>query len=391
MHPILSRGRVGLYLAAWIPVGGLLASLAVVGGRRSVLEALGLTLPLALVYAFICLGSWSLCRALPLDRTGFPTLAFSHAAGAVVSCALWLIFGRGWAAALGRIASDPGIESRYTGDLPLFFAAGTLLFLLSAVVHYLLIAFEASREAERRALELQVLAREAQLRALTAQVNPHFLFNSLNSISALAGSDSAGARRMCLLLADFLRKTLALRERDEIPLGDEIALVDAFLAVEQVRFGNRLRVEQRIDPATELCLVPPLVLQPLVENAVSHGIAGLVEGGTILIEARQAAGRLELTIVNPADPDRPRKRGHGVGLKNVRDRLATRHGGAAHVDAREENGTFTVALSLPAQETSPIEQVAAAPSSAASPSASADADADAVPGRAGAAESPGRS
>src|SRR6185295_20259144 len=101
-------------------------------------------------------------------RTSFPTLAFSHAAGAVVSCTLWLIFGRGWAAAMARLAGDPGIERRYTADLPLFFAAGTLLFLLSAVVHYLLIAFEASRESERRALELQVLAREAQLRALTA-------------------------------------------------------------------------------------------------------------------------------------------------------------------------------------------------------------------------------
>jgi len=386
MHPILSRGRVGLYLAAWIPVGGLLAALAAVAGRRTILEALALTIPLALIYAFICLGSWSLCRALPLERTGFATIAVSQAAGAFVSCTLWLIFGRGWAAALGRIAGDPGIERRYTDDLPLFFAAGTLLFLLSAVVHYLLIAFEASREAERRALELQVLARDAQLRALTAQVNPHFLFNSLNSISALAGGDAAGARRMCLLLADFLRKTLALRERDEIPLGDEIALVDAFLAVEQVRFGERLRVAQRIDPGAELCLVPPLVLQPLVENAVSHGIAGLIEGGTIVIEARHAGGRLDLTVVNPADPDRPKKHGHGVGLKNVRDRLATRHGGAARVEAREENGTFTVALSFPAKSFSGIGAAPApAPADAAAAAASstsADADGDAVPRRA---------
>src|SRR5262245_22766929 len=367
MHPILSRGRVGLYLAAWIPVGGLLASLAIVAGQRSVLEALALTLPLALDYAFICLGSWSLCRALPIERTGFPTLALSHGAGAFVSCTLWLIFGRGWASALARIARDPGIERRYASDLPLFFAAGTLLFLLSAVVHYLLIAFEASREAERRALELQVLARESQLRALTAQVNPHFLFNSLNSISALAGSDAAGARRMCLLLADFLRRTLGLRERDEIPLGEELALVDAFLAVEQVRFGARLRVDRTIGPGTEECLVPPLVLQPLVENAVTHGIAGLVEGGTIAIDARRVADRLELSVVNPADPDRPRRRGHGVGLKNVRDRLGTRYGTSARVDAHEENGVFVVDIGLPASGATP------APSASPAPDAAADA------------------
>src|SRR5439155_27179951 len=98
------------------------------------------------------------------------------------------------------------------------------------------------------------------------------------------------------------------------------------------------------------CLVPPLVLQPLVENAVSHGIANLVEGGTILIEARRGAGRLEISVVNPCDPDRPRRRGHGVGLKNVRDRLATRYPGAARIDAKEADGTFRVEISLPAVE-----------------------------------------
>src|SRR5262249_40432912 len=148
-------------------------------------------------------------------------------------------------------------------------------------VHYLLLAFEFARQAERRQLQLEVLSRDAELRALRAQLDPHFLYNSLNSISALTAVDPAGARRMCVLLADFLRGTLAMSTRDRIPLEDELALTDRFLNIEQVRFGARLQVERQVDDAAARCRVPPLFLQPLVENAVTHGIAGLIDGGVI--------------------------------------------------------------------------------------------------------------
>src|SRR5437867_8031234 len=156
MHPILARGRLGLYLAAWIPVGGLLAALAGLAGNRSWLEAAALTLPLALIYAFVCLGSWSLCHALPLERASFPRIAAAHGAAAAVSSGLWLVIGRGWAAVLARLMQDQGIVDRYGSDLPLLFTTGALLFVLAAAVHYLLIAFESSRAAERRALERHV-------------------------------------------------------------------------------------------------------------------------------------------------------------------------------------------------------------------------------------------
>ena len=169
-----------------------------------------------------------------------------------------------------------------------------LLFLLSLAVHYVLLAFEAAREAERRQLELEILAREAELRALRAQIDPHFLYNSLNSISALTGSDAPGARRMCLLLADFLRNTLEVSARQRIPLAEELALAERYLSIEQVRFGSRLRIERRVDETAPACLVPPLLLQPLVENAVTHGIARLLEGGVIrldVVAARTAGWR----------------------------------------------------------------------------------------------------
>ena len=174
--------------------------------------------------------------------------------------------------------------------MPFVFAAGVLLFLLALAVHYALLAFEAAREAERRQLELELLTRDAELRALRAQIDPHFLYNSLNSISALTASDPAGARRMCVLLGGFLRDTLSLSSRERIPLAEELALADSFLSIEQVRFGARLQVDRRIDDASAACLVPPLLLQPLVENAITHGIAGLLEGGVIRLDIARRNG-----------------------------------------------------------------------------------------------------
>jgi two-component system sensor histidine kinase AlgZ len=192
-----------------------------------------------------------------------------------------------------------------------------------------------------------VLTRDAELRALRAQVDPHFLYNSLNSISALTGSDPASARRMCLLLAEFLRTTLRVSTQQSITMAEELSLVERFLSIEQVRFGARLQVEQSVDENALECQVPPLVLQPLLENAVGHGIAGLVDGGTIRLEIVRRGDRVSITVENPRDPDAmPRKRG-GVGLENVRKRLALVFGGAARLDAAASPTGFRAAIDLP--------------------------------------------
>ena len=198
---------------------------------------------------------------------------------------------RVWVSVLGAVTSLGPTAEQYARHEPLLFAAGVLLFLLALTVQYLLLAFEIAQEAERRQLQLEVLSRDAELRALRAQLNPHFLYNSLNSISALAAADPAGARRMCVLLADFLRETLALSTRDRIPLADELALTDRFLGIEQVRFGERLQVERHVDDAASRCRVPPLLLQPLVENAVTHGIAELLDGGVIRLDVARRERR----------------------------------------------------------------------------------------------------
>jgi hypothetical protein len=351
MHPILGeRGKLGLYLAAWVPVGAVLAGLLGLSGRMPWPEAWALALPLSLAYAFVCLNAWYLCRALPLRGSTFPRLLGAHVVAASVAGAFWLLLGRGWAELLEAVHPPfLGAVGRFLAQAPLLLAVGELLFLLAVAVTYLIIAFEASRLAEKTALELQVLSRDAELKLLRSQLQPHFLFNSLNSISALTGSDPEGARRMCLLLAEFLRMSLRLGAREAIALSEELALADAFLAVEKVRLGSRLAVERRIEDGCGDCLVPPLLLQPLVENAVSHGVAGLVEGGTLLMEARRARGRLQLAVENPHDPLAPRRTGTGLGLDNVRRRLVAVYGGEARIGVANDGPRFRVELDLPCE------------------------------------------
>jgi two-component system, LytTR family, sensor histidine kinase AlgZ len=210
-----------------------------------------------------------------------------------------------------------------------------------------------------------VLATEAELRALRSQITPHFLFNSLNSINALTSSDPPGARRMCLLLSDFLRGTLQVSSHERIPLAQELLLIDQFLAIEQVRFGERLLVERAIDDDAFRRLLPPLLLQPLVENAVTHGISNMLEGGTVRITARGEGNRLIVAIENPRDPEARRRAGAGMGLANVRRRLEAAYGRDATVNVEAAPDRFRVELSLPSAPPEPITEPAPASAPAA--------------------------
>jgi len=281
------------------------------------------------------------CRARPLGLAAIPELVITLVAAAVV--AGLLLAGAAWfmAGVLGTPLAS--------GQVPLWMGAGALLYLLSVGLHYAALGVMASRDAERQAAEARTLAREAQLQALKFQLNPHFLFNSLHSIAALTTLDSVRAREMCVRLSDFLRSSLGLGEREVIPLREELALARNYLDVEQVRFGDRLRVETEIEDLCEECGIPALLLQPLVENAVKHGVAGMVEPGSIRLTARRCQGAVEVTVENAFDPEAAPPERLGMGLTHVRRRLEVRYSGAATVEAGAADGIYRVVLRLPCE------------------------------------------
>ncbi len=350
MHPILGQlRRLALYLFAWVPLACILTYLLASLGGLGWTRAVALAIPLCAVYAFICLSAWYSCRGTPLQTSSFSRLALAHLSAAVVAACIWLVIGRGLAIAFAYLGAFEGLDQQVAKDYPLLFGSGVLLYLLAVALHYVLLSTEASHEAEKRESEARLLARDSELKALKTQVNPHFIFNCLNSISALTISDPAKAREMCILLADFLRRTLGLGEKALIPLRDELALSHAYLSVEQIRFGARLKLEEKTEPKALECLLPPLLLQPLIENAVAHGIANLTDGGWIRLDISQGAPEsLSIKIENNFDPEAPRRRGAGIGLKNVRQRLNTSYGNRASFDVQTHGNLFSVALTFPA-------------------------------------------
>ena len=334
MHPIFrNTARLAAYMGLWTILAAAIAALMRVPGDLSWSQALSTSVPLCMLYAFVCLTPWYICRGLPLGTARVTRLLINQLAAAILACTLWI-----GAARLLALAMDIG--PLLNPAVPQLVVLGLLLYLMSVALHYALLAVEASREAA-------VQTRDAELRALKSQINPHFLFNCLNSISALTSSDPLRARDMCVLLSDFLRKTLGLGERESISWREELELARTYLEVEQVRFGTRLRVEMVVDDACADCQVPPLVLQPLIENAIKHGIATMVDGGIVRLQGHVENGKLSVRVENSFDPEAPSPRRHGLGLRNVRSRLQTRFGDAARLNLAAEHDRFSAEMIFP--------------------------------------------
>lgn len=214
---------------------------------------------------------------------------------------------------------------------------------------YALVSHFESREREQEISRLQRVAADAQLRALRYQLNPHFMFNTLNSVTALISAGHApDAEAMVENLADFLRAGLSLDALEDITLKRELELQRLYLAIEKVRFTDRLRVREDVSADAARALVPSLVTQPLIENAIRHAVAATTEPVDLIISAQVAGDTLHVAIRNTA-PERPRpgKRGTGVGLINVEERLRARFGAGIGFAAGLEDGMYAVRFAVP--------------------------------------------
>jgi len=345
VHPLFVPHRpLSAYLLFW-------AGLSVVPWvlLDSVTPLAGLTLALVatIAFAFATLPTWYLCRALPLRPGRIYRVLSIHGAAAAVWSVLFVATTRLFAEALGLFPEWnrlPHEVSRAEGAL---FGVGTLFYLLVATFHYVLAELQLRHEALEREAALAVQAQRAELQALRAQVHPHFLFNSLNTVNALIGYDPAKAREACVLLGEYLRGTLRAQDQALVSLRDEWALCERYLKVETLRLGERLRVEVELGETAAECLVPSLLLQPLVENAMTHAIAPVDEPSPLRVRAERRDDRLSLRLENGVDPA-PRPHDGGVGLSNVRARLFAQYGDDASLRVEKDTERFVVLLDLPA-------------------------------------------
>ena len=344
--------ETALIFAAWTVFGLLLANqssmLSTLGGRQMpVVVALRPAVLEAVLWAFTTIAIFWLARRVPLDRGRvFQALVVHLVAAVVIALArTGVMLVLGWYLPWVRVRSF-SIQFWATSSQNFLFYA-----LLLGIAH-LVLYYRRYREREQAAEQLARGLTEARLQALKMQLQPHFLFNTLNAISALIPDEAKPARRMIARLGDLLRGTLEHEATQEVTLRQELAFLDPYLEIEQARLEDRLTVAMKIAPETLDARVPHLILQPLVENAIRHGIATRIEPGRVEISASCGSDdRLLLEIRDDGrglNGDSEVSTRRGVGLTNIRSRLEQLYGGEHRFKLENQaSGGVVVQISLP--------------------------------------------
>lgn len=311
-------------------------------------------------WAFVTLGVLPLLDRVPFSRRSWPTTTLLHVAVAAAVILVHVAVSVGAAAVTGIALPEQTIGASYVTLLRQILLLDVGVYILVVLVGLVARVVRIAAEHKTRAAQLESQLSQARLAALTAQLQPHFLFNSLNTVASLVRTqDSENALRVVIGLSTLLRRVLDTAP-NEVPLRDEVDLLCRYLEVEQIRFGNRLSVAIDTPPETLDILVPVLILQPLAENAVRHGIASRERGGTLTVRAslRDSVLRLEVSDDGPGWPIQATVAGDaaehrsasGVGLRNTRDRLTQLYGDEARVKCSTgSSGGATIVLELPAR------------------------------------------
>lgn len=342
-----------LYAAAWLPpallYGAAVAAQRTVEPAATLPEAIASGLFIMGAAAVLGVGVWRLSGRLPLVRGRGLRFIAAHFALAGAYAALWTGIQLGWlwlvagrAVALG-VYGEAGVWTLLTGVWVYGVVAG---------ISYFVRARSRLREREVAAARAEAAAARAQLQVVRGQLDPHFLYNALHGLGALLRRDVDRAEQALDRLGQILRYALDQRENDLVTLADEWDFTHSYLELERLRLGERLRVHAELDDDALDTLVPPFVLQPLLENAVRHAAAARAHGATIRVHAGRAGAELVIEVSDDgpgADP-RDAERASGVGLRALRQQLAERYAGRACVDLRTAPGAgFHVRIALPAE------------------------------------------
>lgn len=239
-------------------------------------------------------------------------------------------------------------QAYWEATFPYRVGSGVFIYGLTILTYFLFSSMSNLSEKKSREARLESLVKETELKMLRSQINPHFLFNSLNSISSLTVTDPEKARTMVIRLSDFMRYALSRKDEQPVPLRSELENLRLYLEIEKVRFGERLITEEDIDPSCLGVRIPVLLLQPLYENAVKYGVYETLGDVRICTVAKLIDGYLEIVICNNFDPESSLPKGTGTGLANVSRRLELSYGNKASVTTKKEGGVFTVTLYIPA-------------------------------------------
>jgi sensor histidine kinase YesM len=345
-HPITgSRRSVLIYSVVWLMIAATMGVLYFFLLHFPLQVVITDALASSLLFGFTGLLAWYPTRYIPFQKQSPFYSIIAHIVAGIVVMGSWVLL---TVALLNAIFTNQAEYVEFLNQTIAWRAMlGGLVYLVLVLIYYLVSNTQKLQERAQQEERLKGLVRDAELNMLKSQINPHFLFNSLNSISSLTMSNPEEAREMIIRLSDFLRYSLKHRENEYVPLEEELGRMKDYLAIEKTRFGEKLLYEFDINLECEKFPVPTMIFQPLFENAIRHSVYESVTPVTIKFSCTPEEDHMKAMISNDYDPTVPTRKGTGVGLQNVRQRiaLAYKEKGVVQWNARE--GVFTVTILFP--------------------------------------------
>ena len=343
-HPFLGRALL-FYLLAWVVIAIAHATILYNQFDLSIKFVLADSLAYNLSFMGFGLIYWYIVQYITPENQGIT--------GTIINQALAIIIVVGFLTYacntfLENFSNDENnVIAFLSMALPWRVFLGSFYLGMVVLVYYLLQYTASFKQKEKEEVELQHLLKNAELESLKFQLNPHFIFNSLNSISSLTLTDSDRAHEMVVKLSEFLRGSLGTEDKKIHSLGEELEQMMLYLDIERVRFGDRLVVDESIDEKCKNRKVPNLILQPLYENAIKYGIYEQLEDVVIKTSCTCNDEYLTIAICNNYDSEAIPQKGKGIGLKNVRNRLELIYGQSDLVTIKKERDIFSVELQIP--------------------------------------------
>lgn len=301
----------------------------------------------SLLFALISLSLWYPTNYISLDNYSLEKVILNNILVAIIAASLWLYLSYFIVTTLFH-----EYEEFFSYTLIWRFTIGTLLFIISIILNYVIIYYNNFTNNIITESKLNSLVTEAELKSLKYQINPHFIFNALNSISSLTILNPEKAQEMSINLSDFLRKTLAVNDVKKIPLKEEIESIRLYLKIEKVRFEKRLEFNLNITKECKDILIPNMILQPLIENAIKHGVYESRDTIEINLSCSKKENFVEIKVSNNYDPSAVSNIGEGIGLSNINSRLKLIYKRTNSVSITKADNIFTVLLLIPIEDLS---------------------------------------
>jgi two-component system, LytTR family, sensor kinase len=287
---------------------------------------------------------WYVVRYNDPEKSSVIQMLASHVAASLVFTALWIISsGIIVKTLINELVYTIYLDSQLSGRI----LGGLLFYALLVSVYYSYLYSQHNREKQLKESEWQHQIRKAQLNTLKSQINPHFLFNSLNSIASLTLSNPEKAHAMVIALSDFMRYSLRNHQDNMVTFEVELRNIGLYLSIEKIRFGNNLIYRLEVDDDCNSKLIPNLILQPIFENAIKYGVYETSRPVEIVLEAKKLPDCMEIKVTNDFDPESVPHKGEGVGLTNINDRLRLLYGSSRLLSAEMGENRFTVTMIIP--------------------------------------------